>query len=354
MNVDRRLTVILPVRGRPEYTRRWFAWARADALPFPVIVADGSDAADSAVVARVVAEGAAEGRPWTHRAFPPGHPRAGLLERAADAAASIDTPYAAFAANDDFTLAAGLAACIAALESRPDAAACGGPSATLALPANEQVWSAHTRPYGPFARAPITAASALGRVEALFAAFDPSWYDVLPANVMRGAFLRIERAGLRDLNLLELMQSVAVAAGGPILRVPVLHLLRQSDAAGTSSREIIDRGDLLTEILSEGWSEQFNAFVEAAADAVGDNQARVRVREAYTRYARAALARIPGFAGPLPLRRRVAAAVKSALGPRAVGALRRAPSLRRALSGPGSRDLAPVLAFLSKGAQAGR
>lgn len=347
MNVDRRLTVILPVRGRPEYTRRWFAWARADALPFPVIVADGSDADDAAAIARVVAEGAAEGRPWIHRPFPPGHPRAGILERGADAAASVDTPYAAFAANDDFTLAAGLAACIAALEARPDAAACGGPAATLALPSDEQVWSAHSRPYGPFPRAPISNASALGRVEELFGAFDPAWYDVLPADVMREAFLRMQRAGLRDFHLLELMQSVAIAAAGPILRVPVLHLLRQSDAAGTSSRAIIDRGDLLTEILSEGWSEQFNAFVEAAADAVGDDQARGRLRDAYTRYARATLARTPGFDGRLSLRRRVTAAVKSALGPRATDALRRARDRRFSPAKDGALD--QVISFLAGG-----
>ncbi len=352
MNVDRRLTVILPVRGRPEYTRRWFAWARADALPFPVVVADGSDAADSAAVARVVAEGAAEGRPWTHRAFPPGHPRAGLLARVIDAAAAVDTPYAAFAANDDFTLSSGLAACVAALDARPGAAACGGPSATVALPAEEPVWSSRARARATVPRAPIAASSAPGRVEELFGAYDPLWYDVIRAEVMRAAFLRIERAGLRDLNLLELLQSVSVAAAGPVIRVPAPHLLRQEDPAGSASTAIADRGGLLSEILSEGWGTQFDAFVAAAGEAAGCEQARVRA--AYTGYARAALARTPGFAGPLPLRRRVAAAVKNALGPRGVEALRRAPSLRQAPAGPGSEDLAPVLAFLSKGAQADR
>lgn len=352
MNADRRLTVILPVRGRPEYTRRWLAWARADALPFPVVVADGSDAADSAAVAALVAAGAAEGRPWTHRAFPPGHPRAGLLARVIDAAASVDTPYAAFSANDDFSLAAGLGACVAALENRPDASACGGPSATVALPVEEPVWSGRARARPVFPRAPIAAPTAPGRVEELLGAYDPLWYDVLRAEAARDAFRRIDRSGLRDLNLLELLQAVSVAAAGPVLRVAVPHLLRQEDPAGSASTAIADRGGLLGEMLSEGWGAQFDAFVAAAGEAVGGNAALVRA--AYGRYAHAALARTPGFAGPLPLRRRVASAVKSALGPRAVGALRRARSLRRAPSGPGSRELGPVLEFLSRGAKEDR
>lgn len=349
MNIDRRLTVILPVRGRPEYTRRWFAWARADALPFPVVVADGSDAADAAAVARVVAEGAAEGRPWTHRASPPGHPRAGLLARVIDAAAALDTPYAAFSANDDFSLAAGLAACIDALEARPDASACGGPSATVSLPAEEPVWSGRARTRAVVSRAPLSGEAAADRVEELFGAYDPLWYDVLRAGAAREAFRRVERSGVSDLNLLELLQAVSVAASGPILRVPVPHLLRQEDPAGSASTAIADRGGLLGEILSEGWGAQFDAFVAAAAEAVGGNAALIRA--AYAGYTRAALARTPGFAGPLPLRRRVVSAVKTALGTRAVGALRRARSLRRAPSGPGSRDLGPVLEFLSRGAK---
>lgn len=350
MSLDRRLTVILPVRGRPEYTLRWLAWARESGLAFPVVIADGSD--DSAAVARAVSAGAAEGRPWVHRAFPPGHPRAGLLARAADAAAAVDTPYAAFAANDDFSLPPGLAACLAALDDRPDAAACGGPAASVALPAGEPVWSARACARPAVARSPIASGSAPDRVDELFDAYDPLWYDVMRAEVMRAAFRRLEAAGLRDLNLVELLQAVSVAAAGPVLRVPVPHLARQEDAAGSASNEIADRGGLLGEILSEGWGAQFDAFVAAAGDAAGGDRARVRA--AYARYARAALARTPGFAGPLPLRRRVASALKSALGPRAVAALRGARPLRRSPAGPGARELAPVLAFLSKGGEAGR
>ncbi|MDP3541423.1 MAG: TIGR00180 family glycosyltransferase [Elusimicrobiota bacterium] len=348
MSLDRALTVILPVRGRLDYTLRWLRWLEASGLPCRVIVADGSEAADAAAAARAVAAGAAKGLPWAHRI--PDQARAGILARVTDAAAAVETPYAALAANDDFPLAAGLAACAAALDARPDAAACGGPAMAIALPADEPVWSKRASARPPAARAAFSAGTALSRVEDILDTYDPLWYDVQRTGVMRDAFVRIERSGLRDLNLSELLHAAAVAAAGPVLRASVPHLARQEDAASSASAEIAGRGDLLSEILSDGWGAQFEAFIAAAADAAGDPQARPRVRAAYARYARAALARTPGFGGGLPLRRRVAAAVKSALGERAVSALRRA---RPAPSFPVPDELAPVLAFLASGPSGG-
>lgn len=347
MSLDRALTIILPVRGRLAFTLRWLRWIEVSGLRCPVIVADGSDAVEAAAAARAVAAGAAKGLPWSHRI--PDQARAGILARVTDAAASVVTPYAALAANDDLPLAAGLAECASSLDADPLAAACGGPATAFALPAEEQVWSALAAARPPVTRAPFSAKTALGRVEALIDAYDPLWYDVQRAAVMRDAFLRIEHAGLRDLNLSELLHAAGVAAAGPVLRASLPHLARQEDAAGSASAEIAGRGDLLSEVLAEGWGAQFDAFVAAAAEAAGGADARPRVRAAYDRYARAALARTPGFGGRLPLRRRVAVAVKSALGPRAVAALKRA---RPTAGGPVSRDLAPVLAFLATGPEA--
>lgn len=343
MNVDRRLTLILPVRGRPEYTRRWLDWARESALPFPVIVADGSEAADAGVVARKVAVGVAEGRAWAHRAS-----RTGILARVADAAARVETPFAALAANDDFPLRAGLAACTAALEARPDAAACGGPAAAVALPCGEPIWSANARARTPVVRSPLDGASSLARIEYLLDAYDPPWYDVQRVEVMRAAFQRIERSGLRDLHLCELLHAVGVASGGPCLRTPLPHLVRQEDAADSASAEIADRGDLLAEILAEGWGAQFEIFIGAASDAAGGDSTRPNLRAAYIRYARAVLARTPGFGGRLPLRRRVAAAAKAVLGDRAVEVLKRARVQGTPAAKP-ARELAPILAFLAGG-----
>lgn len=343
MSADRRLTVILPVRGRPEYTRRWLDWARGSGMTFPVIVADGSEAADAEAVAREVAAGFAEGRPWTHRAS-----RAGILARVADAAGSAETPFAALAANDDFPLCAGLAACAGALEARPDAAACGGPAAAVALPSGEPVWSARARARTPVTRSPLGGATPLARIEGLLDSYDPPWYDVQRVEVMRAAFQRVERSGLRDLHLCELLHAVGVAAAGPVLRTPLPHLVRQEDAADSASAEIADRGDLLAEILAEGWGAQFEVFIGAASEAAGGDPARPSLRAAYTRYARAVLARTPGFGGRLPLRRRVAAAAKAVLGERAVAALRKARA-RGTPSAGLTRELAPILEFLAGG-----
>lgn len=352
MKENRRLTVILPVRGRPDYTERWLAWARASDLPFPVIVADGSGPADAAIAARAVAAGAAEGRPWSHRAFAPGDPHGGFQARLADAAAAVATPYAVLSANDDFPLASGLLACADALDADRAASACGGPGLALAMPPEEPVWSARARVRTPVPRAPVRGAGPAERVEALLGAYDPLWYDVHRAGALREAFALIERSGVLDLNLCELLHAASVAAAGPVLRIDAPHLARQEDVSGSASTEIAERGDLLTEILSEGWGAQLDAFVRAAAKAAGGDAERTRVRAAFVRYARTALARTPGFAGRPSLRRRFAARLKSALGPKAVGALRRARGAARLSPGPASAPLAPLFRFLARAPEA--
>ncbi len=346
MSLDAKLTVILPVYGRVDYTLRWLRWIEASGLKCRVIVADGSEPAVATTVARAVEAGAAKGLPWSHRV--PAPARASIFARVSDAAADVKTPYAVLAANDDFPIASGLAACVAALDADPRASACGGPATAFTLSADEPVWSARGRARVPVPRAPLRGETPAARVEALLDAYDPLWYDVQRASVMRDAFHRLERAGVRDFNLCELLHAVGVAAAGPALRVAQTHLARQEDAVDSASGEIADRGDLLTEILSEGWGVQFDAFIAASAEAAGGESARATVRSSYIGYARATLARTPGFAGPLPLRRRAAAAVKSALGGKAVAALRRLRSSAPAPV-PASAELKAVLAFLAAG-----
>lgn len=350
MSLASSLTIILPVYGRVNYTLRWLQWIEASGMKCRVIVADGSSPSDAAKAARAVEVGAAKGLPWSHKIPEP--KRASVWIRAADAAAEVKTPYAVQAANDDFPLAEGLVACVAALDAHPDAAACGGPTTAFALTTDEPVWSPHGRAKTPVVRAPLHGATPAARVEALFSAYDPLWYDVQRASVMRDAILRVERTGIGNMNLCEILHSVGVAAAGPVLRVPENHLARQEDSVDSASAEIMDRGDLLTEILTEGWGKQFDAFIAAAAEATGGTSANATVRSAYTSYARATLARTPGFAGPLPLRRRVAAKVKSALGGKTVAALRRLRASAQAsvpAGAPASADLKAMLAFLAAG-----
>ena len=337
MTLQRALTVILPVRGRVDFTRRWLEWAKSSALSCAVIVADGSDPDACETVARTVVAGASQGMPWSHRAAS----GSALAVRIADAAASIATPYALLSANDDFPLTAGLSACVLALEAHRATSVCGGPACAVALPASEPIWSGRARARASIARAPVDAATEIERVEALLNAYDPPWYDVHRAEVLRGAFSRVLASGIRDMNLLELTHACAVAAAGPILRTEVPHLARQEDVAGSASAEIAEHGDLLAEILSEGWGSQFDAFVGS----VGID--RRRVRAAYERYARATFARTPNFDGRTPLRRRVAAALESAMGPKAIAALRRVRALHPAPTLP-SAELASILAFLSR------
>lgn len=307
--MSERLTLVLPLRGRLDLTRRWFAWYEACGLQAPVIAVDGSERADAGAAAALIAAGASAGRPWRHVLLPD----ASFHERVAIGAGEVATPYAAMAANDDFPVLAGLESCVRELDARPELAACGGDNgAYLAASARARAtaWSLG-------GRRDVAGTGPLERMTTLLDAYDPPWYDPHRAETLRASTRVLTASRVSDPHLLELLQGLATAAAGDIARVPDCHLIRQVDAPGSASGALAaERGDLLDEMLAEGWGAQFAAFLDAAQSlAGGEIRAREALRRAYARYARAAVLRATASRSP-SLAARAARAVARRVGPR--------------------------------------
>jgi glycosyltransferase domain-containing protein len=123
--MTQRLTIVMPLRGRPLFTLRFLWHANAARLPYKFILADGEVRPE---LSRLLDD--------SRKLFPhidvdyiryPDDTDFGrYYAKMTDALARVQTPYVMLVDNDDFLAAAGLEQSLDFLERNPDYVCCGG------------------------------------------------------------------------------------------------------------------------------------------------------------------------------------------------------------------------------------
>lgn len=138
------LTLILTLRDRFLYTKRWLEWMNSQRCPFPILVADGSsnDAAEVLLKTRRY-----EHLDIRYLRYPPDRTKTCWFKKLAGAAAEVKTPWAALADNDDFPLINSLVSAVDEAK-RSDAVCIARPQYRVRI--NEQATEvdAHLIPHG--------------------------------------------------------------------------------------------------------------------------------------------------------------------------------------------------------------
>jgi glycosyltransferase domain-containing protein len=120
-----RLTIVLPLRGRPLFTLRFLWHANAARLPYKFIIADGevrpelSHLLDNAT-------GLFPNIDVDYIRYPDDTGFSRYFAKMTDALQRVRTPYAMLADNDDFLAFAGLERSLDFLDASPDYVCCGG------------------------------------------------------------------------------------------------------------------------------------------------------------------------------------------------------------------------------------
>ena len=136
-----KLTIVLPLKGRPLFTIRYFLYMEAVKCPFKILIADGSLDEENK---KVIDENKHR---WPHvnfeyYRFPPDNTILDFQKKMASALAMIQTPYVIWNSNDDFYVIDSILQCIEFLEkdTKREYVACGG-----------EGYSFHTKGSMPFA-----------------------------------------------------------------------------------------------------------------------------------------------------------------------------------------------------------
>ena len=283
------LTILLPLKDRVPFTRRWLDYARAH-LPFRVLIADGGSD-DS--VAQLLAERAGHGIDVEYVRYPFDATYADYYTKLADALSRVTTPFVVMADNDDFFIADGVTRALEFLLTHPDHVACGGQSALF--------WVAE-----PGATAPDTtygdavvwkcssqlssdvADTAARRLRDRCQGANDVFYAVHRTELLRSHFEAVSRCCPSDLFLMEELVMFLTAIAGKTRQLDTLYIARQQDAPGSSAGAHESRfGDWYDRMLLPTWSGDFTRFVDcataalSAADGIPAAEARRTVIESY-------------------------------------------------------------------------
>ncbi len=123
--MTQRLTIVMPLRGRPLFTLRFLWHANAARLPYRFILADGQ-------VVPALAGALENSRKIfpeidvEYIRYPDDASFADYFAKMHDAMRRVETPYAMFVDNDDFLAHAGIERSIEFLDANPDYVCCGG------------------------------------------------------------------------------------------------------------------------------------------------------------------------------------------------------------------------------------
>lgn len=321
------LTIVLTLKDRVPYTRRWMEYASEQRFPFKVLVADGG--MDDSAQAMLSDRARFPNVDYEYVRFAPDRTYSDFYAKMADAIARVRTPFVALADNDDFLVVDGVLRAVEFLSGNPGYVACGGQGAAFWV-GEARGQSADTALYGPqvewkCTREPdsLSGESARDRLLALTRSrSDVFYYDVKRTAIAVRELEAIRRLDLADLFLVEILVWHMTPIAGKTKRLDQLYLARQRNSIGSSGVEHQQRhGDWFGRMLVDTWSRDFSRFLDATADFLAEvdgipvGEAREFVIDTYRAFVSPALLSdlmdepwvSASVAGVLPVARRLVA-----------------------------------------------
>ena len=284
-----KLTIILPIRDRVQFTVRWLTYADTIRIPFKIIVADGG-AGDTA--GKMLADrNRFPNLDYEYIRNPHSKTVRDFIVRIDHALSRVKTPYVNFSADDDFPVIHGFNQAVAFLEAHPDYLSARGriPEFTIA-DGNGQ--NAFGKPEfffsGYFASPSRDKESALERIKQQCEHFSSNYMNVQRTEPAAERYALMARAGIQDNRLPDIIDDFLLLARGKAHHMETLFTLKQSNTIGGTHREILDGEPTLFDwMLRPSWSEECAMMVNWVSKAVSEQEgipldvAELRVKAVY-------------------------------------------------------------------------
>jgi glycosyltransferase domain-containing protein len=262
-----KLTVIVPLKGRGAYTRRWLRHGRLGEFPFHVVLADGSetretsDRFDTSEFVRGV----------EHVKYPPDTCLDDYLAKMLDALRKVKTPYVVLCANDDLLLPRGVLRSVEFLELNGDyAAARGEIFPFLIRPVPDAVARGV---YGPtvvfksdyWQQRSIVGRRALSRVAEQLSGYCSAWHDVARTDFAIERFAAVVEASPGDIRFADQFNDILAPIQGKIKRGPWLYMLQQVGMDDSHGNQVIgDYPTWFSWIRTEWWRATYDRLSRVA------------------------------------------------------------------------------------------
>lgn len=287
-----RLTILLPLKGRPLHTLRFLWHAERCRLPYRFLIADGQVHPS---LARLLESSAAvfPNLDITYIRYPDDASFSEFYLKMANAAARVTTPYVMQVDNDDFIMRAGLDWCMDFLDAHANYTSCGAGIGGFSLGAAPEPGLADIAGpmerlsfrYGPhYEPRDLSEASAEQRFAACGTHFAPAYYSVFRSEALATVTREIAEIDFSDLELHEAFFC---------MRMLTLGALRSEGAAiaylrqrGTTSASAYRGRDWVAHFLESNFSRDFDMMAARIAAAVAEhdgdaNACAAQIRDIY-------------------------------------------------------------------------
>jgi glycosyltransferase domain-containing protein len=282
-----KLTIVLTLKDRPEFTRRWMQYMNDQRCPYKILIADGG--ADKAIEDQLRNSSNYPNLDYEYIRYPFDENVRVFYTKQLDVCGRVRTEYLLWADNDDFFLIDKIPLLIDFLDGNPDYSGCRGTYAQFSLLSKDgDVISA---PVGerytavPSERGPIENEKYMERAECFFhdvAQYDLwlNWYCVFRTDKVRSTLETIYKYNFSDIVLNEILLHLLLLREGKIKVLDQLYYARQ---LGTSqgSAGIHAENNLLELFLINDVFHHFNNFILQENMVVGEGE-RARILKAFS------------------------------------------------------------------------
>jgi glycosyltransferase domain-containing protein len=286
---DAALTIVLTLKDRPEFTRRWMRFMNDRRCPYRILIADGGS--DKAIETELASHGGYPNLDYEYIRYPFDKSWPEFYAKQLDVCSRVATKYLVFADNDDFFFPDRFAALIEFLEANPDYSGCRGAIAQFSLlsKSGEPVNAAEGVDYvaARHEARSIEDEAAVDRVVAYFKGLvrfnhQINWYCVTRADSMVRTLAEVKKRACKDVVLNEILVLLGMLREGKVKVMEQLSYLRQVGSSQAEAGILVEK-DVLELFLINDAFHQFNEFITATGLVAGEEE-RVRVMTALAGY----------------------------------------------------------------------
>lgn len=266
--IAKKLTLILLLKDRSEFTWRWMRYANETKLPFKVIIADGGK---DTSIEKLSDPSLYPNVDYEYIRYPYDENTLVFFKKMADSISRVKTPYVVFqACNDDIYFNDGLVEAVKFLDTNPDYATARGDMYNFIVKSPTDQPKELNNIYGElkdfyklFTNPSNTGASALERFKNFSRDSNTLWLDVCRTEVASKSFQTLCDLKIQDLRFAEYFTNAMIAASGKIHRGSGLFVLHQGhrDTVGL----MLTKWDSYDWIESELWAPQFLKLLDTLA-----------------------------------------------------------------------------------------
>lgn len=290
MNND--LTVLLLLKGRYDFTIRWFEYAEEYSIPYRVLIADGGQ--DECLENKLGQRKFSQHIDYEYIRYPHDENYKTYFTKVLDALTRVETPFVVLASDDDFYFFDALEASVRFLKENPEFVASRGEiwDFNVSKRSVRRRFGVDNHVYGDmggirrlYDQPTVVGGSAIERVTDFSSKYHSVWHEVVRTERLKEAWSALLESAINDIRFSEAFTSFFAAISGNIRRGDELYMLHQVHPDMLASTIL---GDTAADWISgDEWKTNFEKFVKGVAEQISDaggielSEAKCAVIESY-------------------------------------------------------------------------